>query len=108
MSAIFRVPSDREPIIDPSTGLMSRSWFLFFQDLFKRVGGSTGTGNSAIDAALQQLQNEAAFSDSLSPSISILQSSISDTISQQIMSETPNFEVGRRLNDLDVMGAFSK
>lgn len=32
-------PSSREPAIDPRTGLFSRTWFNYFQQLFDRVGG---------------------------------------------------------------------
>ena len=28
-----QIPSDRVDLIDPRTGLMARSWFLFFQSL---------------------------------------------------------------------------
>lgn len=38
----IRIPSDREPLVDPKTGLITRSWFLFFQWIFQRVGGATG------------------------------------------------------------------
>ena len=32
-------PSAREPAIDPRTGVFSRTWFTYFQQLFDRVGG---------------------------------------------------------------------
>lgn len=38
----IRIPSDREPLVDPKTGLITRSWFLFFTWVFQRVGGATG------------------------------------------------------------------
>lgn len=47
----FTVPSSREPVtyIDPSgKTAFSRSWFLFFQGLFERVGGASGTGTSDL------------------------------------------------------------
>jgi hypothetical protein len=53
MSNIFRIPSDREPLIDPETGFIGKSWFLFFQDLFRRVGGATG-GSGVGDSELGQ------------------------------------------------------
>lgn len=38
----IRIPSDREPLVDPKTGLITRSWFLFLLWVFQRVGGATG------------------------------------------------------------------
>lgn len=38
----IRIPSDREPLVDPKTGIVTRSWFLFFLWVFQRVGGATG------------------------------------------------------------------
>lgn len=39
---IFFAPL-KVPLTDPRTGLMSREWYLFFQSLFIRVGGTSGT-----------------------------------------------------------------
>jgi hypothetical protein len=44
---IFFAPI-RVPVSDPRTGLMSREWYLFFHQLFQRVGGPTDP--SADDA----------------------------------------------------------
>jgi hypothetical protein len=51
--AIFFAPL-RVPLTDPNTGLMSRPWYLFFQAMFNRVGGTTGASNDD----LEQLVNE--------------------------------------------------
>lgn len=39
---IFFAPL-RVPVINERTGLMAREWYLFFQAMFIRVGGSSGT-----------------------------------------------------------------
>lgn len=38
--------------IDPRTGMFSREWYLFFQGMFNRIGGSTGESTSDIVASL--------------------------------------------------------
>lgn len=42
MTDIFFAPL-KVPVTDPQTGLMSRDWYLFFQAMFLRVGGTSGT-----------------------------------------------------------------
>jgi hypothetical protein len=108
MSDIFRVPSDREPIIDPTTGLIGRSWFLFFQDLFRRVGGSTGTGNAAFDSALTAIKNEIAFADSSSASVSELADALESMAHAFSVADVPSGEIGKRISDVEVFGAFSR
>lgn len=49
MSEIFRIPSDRQPFLDSQTGLVSRPWFLFFQGVFLRIGGATGSSTEVAD-----------------------------------------------------------
>ena len=59
---VFTIPSAREPVvhIDPNTGkaAFSRTWFLFFQQIFNRVGGASSPG---IDD-LEQLSDESSAS----------------------------------------------
>ena len=38
---IFFAPM-RVPLVDPRTGLISREWYLFFQAMFLRSGGTNG------------------------------------------------------------------
>lgn len=40
----------RVPLVDPKTGLMARPWYLFFQALFDRSGGSSA---QSVDDVLQ-------------------------------------------------------
>lgn len=49
MSEAFRIPSDREPLLDPGTGKIARSWFLFLSGLLARTGGVLGTGDITAD-----------------------------------------------------------
>lgn len=70
MSDALRIPSDREPLIDPTTGKITRSWFLFLSGLLSRSGGVLGTGDitsdilvpedpsSEISAAIYSLRQE--------------------------------------------------
>lgn len=44
---IFFAPL-KVPVTDPQTGLMTRDWYLFFQAMFLRVGGSQGTGTDDL------------------------------------------------------------
>lgn len=49
MAEVFRIPSDRQPWLEPGTNIISRPWFLFLQGLFIRSGGSTGPSSEALD-----------------------------------------------------------
>lgn len=49
MAEIFRIPSDRQPWLDPDSGLISRPWFLFLQGLFIRIGAATGSSSAEQD-----------------------------------------------------------
>lgn len=42
MTDIFFAPL-KVPLTDARTGLMSREWYLFFQAMFLRVGGTSGS-----------------------------------------------------------------
>lgn len=68
MSDIFRIPSDRQPWLEPNTPFISRVWYLFLQGIFLRTGSSTGPSipdlefdvggqfNSQDQAFMQQIQ----------------------------------------------------
>lgn len=51
---IFFAPL-RVPVVDAATGLMSRDWYLFFQAMFLRIGGTNGQSN---DDLLQGIPEE--------------------------------------------------
>lgn len=65
MATALKFVPPRVAMVDPRTGLISREWYLFFQGVFDRIGGSTGpstgdnfeslfedAGNSETNAAL--------------------------------------------------------
>jgi hypothetical protein len=41
MANITQIPAPRVPIIDERTGLISREWFRFFNNLFTLLGSGT-------------------------------------------------------------------
>ncbi len=48
MANITQIPAPRVPIIDEQTGLISREWFRFFNNLFTLLG--SGSSDDAIEA----------------------------------------------------------
>ena len=42
MPNVTQIPAPRVPIVDPSTGLMSREWFRFFNAVYEQLGGGEG------------------------------------------------------------------
>ena len=60
---ITKIPSARVALIDPDTGLISREWFRFFNNIFVISGGSTlgvaqiENGGTGADNAAQALAN---------------------------------------------------
>lgn len=71
--AIFFAPL-RVPLTDERTGLMSREWYLFFQAMFLRIGGTSGQSN---DDLLQGIPEELGAAELLA-----LQTSASDGAAQ--------------------------
>lgn len=55
MSETIKLPAARQPVTveDPNTGVttFSRPWFLFFQLVFQRLGGSTQTSVDDLTAS---------------------------------------------------------
>jgi hypothetical protein len=42
MPNVTQIPAPRVPIVDPTTGLMSREWFRFFNAVYEQLGGGEG------------------------------------------------------------------
>ena len=60
-NAIFFAPL-RVPLIDERTGLMAREWYLFFQAMFLRIGGTNGLSQ---DDLLQGIPEELGVAELL-------------------------------------------
>lgn len=52
MSEPLRFVPPRVALTDPDTGMISRQWYLFFQGVFTRIGGSGGVSNPDLEASL--------------------------------------------------------
>lgn len=52
MSDPLRFVPPRVALTDPNTGMISRQWYLFFQGVFNRIGGSGGVSNPDLEASL--------------------------------------------------------
>lgn len=62
------------PFVDLKTGIISREWYLFLQQMFQRIGG---TGGQSTDDILQGVPNELGAAELLA-----LQSSAADAAGQ--------------------------
>ena len=52
MSSVNKQPV-RVPLVDPNTGVITREWYRFFEQVFVRVGGEVGPTNNELDNGLQ-------------------------------------------------------
>lgn len=52
MSEAIKFLPPRVALTDPRTGLISREWYLFFQGIFDRVGGATGSSTTDLSSSL--------------------------------------------------------
>lgn len=52
MSEALKFLTPRVPLVDNRTGLISREWYLFFQGVFDRIGGPTGSSTTDISSSL--------------------------------------------------------
>jgi hypothetical protein len=52
MTETLKFLPPRVPLVDPRTGLISREWYLFFQGLFVRAGGSVGSSTTDLSASM--------------------------------------------------------
>lgn len=55
MSEALKFIPPRVPLLDARTGLISREWYLFFQGVFDRIGGSSGDGIADISDKLNAI-----------------------------------------------------
>jgi hypothetical protein len=46
-----QIPAPRVPVVDPATGLMSREWFRFLNNVYEQLGGGTGAASGTFTTA---------------------------------------------------------
>lgn len=46
-----QIPAPRVPVVDPATGLMSREWFRFMNNVYEQLGGGTGAASGTFTTA---------------------------------------------------------
>ena len=66
MANLTNIPSSRVPLVDGQTGLMTREWFRFFNNLFTQLGGGTVEPIISISVA-----SPLTSSGGLTPTLSI-------------------------------------
>lgn len=77
----------RVPLVDPQTGIISREWYLLFQAIFNRIGGTSG---QSTDDLLQGMPNELGAAELLA-----LQAS-----DAQAAAQSPPMILGNSFDDL--------
>lgn len=61
MSSVNKQPV-RVPLVDPNTGVITREWYRFFEQVFVRVGGDEGQTNNELtvdlhdDAGIEEIK----------------------------------------------------
>ena len=64
MSEVSKQPV-RVPLVDPATGVITREWYRFFEQVFIRVGGNSAQSNDELtvdlhdDAGIEELKADA-------------------------------------------------
>ena len=43
-----QIPAPRVPVVDPATGLMSREWFRFLNNVYEQLGAGTGAASGTF------------------------------------------------------------
>ena len=51
MPNVTQIPAPRVPIVDSTTGLMSREWFRFFNAVYEQLGGGEGGATGTFTTA---------------------------------------------------------
>ena len=85
MPNITNLPAPRVPLIDERTGLVSREWFRFFQNLFNLTGGGSN------DSTLQDVQVSIDGGYSLQAQSDALLTALQGVESAPVIQEHVNF-----------------
>lgn len=81
MPNITNIPAPRVPIVDQRTGLISREWFRFFQNLF------TLTGSGSTDVSLQDVQVSTTDGTALRAEFDVLSDAVEDLQAEPVIQE---------------------
>lgn len=101
MSALHFVPP-RVPLVDASTGTITREWLLFFQGLYVRVGGSDGISTPDLDQFMQFDMRE-ADSGEVAKQLAELRTALALIVDPTAQ----HAELSKRCADLEVLGVFA-
>lgn len=105
MAAPFVIPQNAQQPIDPRTGSFNRPWYLFFQAVFDRIGGAGGTGNAALDIALEDIRVQLAVDSDATAAVSTLGQRLTTYQATQAATDAAQ---DVRLSDLETLGAFAR
>lgn len=103
MADPFVIPQNSQPILD-ARGIVTRPWYLFFQAVFRRIGGANGTGNAVFDAAISDLQTMMQLQPDSTAAVSQLRQDFTAfTVAQAAIDAAQT----ARIEDLEILGAFA-
>lgn len=107
MAEPFVMPLNSQPVLD-ARGYVTRPWYLFFQAVFRRIGGATGTGNVVLDALISDLQTQAAMQpDGMAYTKTLFDGLRKELVDFETAQAVVDATQNQRLNDLEVLGAFA-
>lgn len=103
---IFFAPL-KVPLTDSRTGLMSREWYLFFQAMFFRIGGSTGQSNDDLLqgvpeelGAAELLASQLTAFDAIAQTPTVPAVVVYDTLAEVNVMRDQIAELTKRLDDI--------
>lgn len=110
MAVPFTLPQNSQPIID-ARGVVNRPWYLFFQAVFTRIGGSSGTGNAALDALIEDIRTDFAMAPDATAAVATLETGfIAYQAAQAVINaaqDAATLALAARVSDLETLGAFA-
>lgn len=102
MTLPFLLPTNAQQPLDPRTGAFNRPWYLFFQAVFERIGGASGTGNVVLDQLIADLQISSAM-DADPVAVAFKQAFDDYVVAQAARDAAQN----TRLTDLETLAVFA-
>jgi len=111
MSLPFVIPQNAQPPLDPRTGAFNRTWYLFFQAVFERIGGSFGTGNAVIDALISDLETQIATQPDAIAEVGSIRNGLTALqqafAAYQVTQDARDDAQDARIADLEVLDVFT-